>query len=155
MSDTNPPAEAASGSAVRLIFEFDGDDVRLVSQQRVDVAVTGFDLPVAPPPGHYVELRDATGDPLSRVPARAAFAASAEVFPEDHAEPITRIDVERPQGAFTVVVPAPEAAQQIAVVEVAQPPAPPAGAEELAASGGVPLETTSRDLATFPLELDG
>ena len=122
---TSPSAleEPGPGRPVRLIFEFDGDDVRHVSQQRVDVAVTGFDLAIGPP-GHYVETRDDAGDTLARVPARDAFAGSVEVFPEQPGEPITRVDVERRRGASTVVVPAPEPAQRVAVVRVA--PTPPA-----------------------------
>lgn len=108
--------------AIRLIFEFEDDDVRLVSQQRVDVAVTGFDISSRPKPGHYVELRDSEGGVVSRVPARAAFAASAEVFPEEPGEPITRVDVEHPSGAFTVLAPAPPTAQRVAVVRITPAP---------------------------------
>jgi hypothetical protein len=107
--------------AVRLIFEYDGDDVQLVAQQEVDVAVTGFDLSAAPAPGRYVEARGATDELLSRVPVREAFSTSAEVFPEEPGEPITRVDVDRPRGAFTVVVPAPQGADHVALVELRPP----------------------------------
>ena len=107
--------------AVRLIFEYDGDDVRLVSQQPVDVAVSGFDLAPAPAAGHFVELRTAANEPLNRVPVRGAFAASAEVFPEQHGDPITRVDVASPKGAFTVVVPAGPEAVRAALLQVVPP----------------------------------
>jgi hypothetical protein len=144
MSDTS--SSAAEPRSVRLIFEYDGDDVRLVSQQVVDVAVTGFDLPQPRAVGHYVELRGAEGDTLSAVPARNAMGRSAEVFPEQPGEPITRVDVERPQGAFTVVVPAPPGATTVAVVELA----PVLQAE--ADVTGAPPPVESQDLATFPFE---
>lgn len=158
MTEPTQPAETSPMRAVRLIFEYDGDDVRLVSQQSVDVAVTGFDLPPAAVPGNYVELRDAAGDTMTRVPARAAFASSAEVFPEEPGAPITRIDVEHPRGAFTVVVPAPAGAEQVAVVRVEAAAPPPEGEGEEGAPGAgpsaVPGGTESHDLATFALETD-
>lgn len=134
--------------AVRMIFEYEGDTIRLVSTQRVDVAVTGFDLPAetATPPGHYVQLRSADGVSLAQVAVRNGPTASAEVFPETAGEPIVRTDLERPRGAFTVVVPAAAGARQIAVVEVAHPPS----TEGLAPQAGV--ATTSTDLATFDLD---
>ncbi|MER7949149.1 hypothetical protein ABTY59_17350 [Streptomyces sp. NPDC096079] len=126
--------QASRPPATRLIFEYEGEAVRLVSQQPVDTVIRDFD---APGPGDFVvETRDGSGQPLGRVPARGAFLKSAEVFPEDHTEPIIRVDVE-PRGAFTVIVPAPPEAAQVAVVR-------------LAASGREGLQDV--DLATFPLE---
>lgn len=138
--------------AVRLIFEYEGDEVRLVSQQQVDMAVTGFDLARAQHPGVYVDARDADGRTLARVPARSAFAGSAEVFPEQPGEPIVRVDVPKPKGAFTVVVPAPQAAQQVAVVRVA-PAKPDAQVPPGGATTRVLGAAEATDLATFPLEL--
>jgi hypothetical protein len=135
--------------AVRLIFEYEGDEVRLVSQQRVDVAVPGFDIALAPHPGHFLEVRDSGNLPLSRVPLREAFPTSAEVFPEEHGEPIVRVELPERRGAFTVVVPAREAADRVALVEVRPP-----------ARGGVPLgaaaleEPEVVELASFQLEPD-
>ena len=105
------------GRSVRLVFEYEGDEVRLVLQQPVDVAVTGFDLARTNRPGSYVEVRDAGGAPLARVPVRNAPEAGMEVFPEDHSQPITRTDAPA-SGAFMVVVPAAEAAARVALVRV-------------------------------------
>lgn len=149
---TNGSSEPAPTRAVRLIFEYEGDAVRLVSQQQVDMAVTGFDLARAQHPGVYVDARDAAGRTLARVPAREAFAASAEVFPERPGEPIVRVDVAKPKGAFTVVVPAPQAAQQVAVVRVA-PAKPGAPIPPGAATSRVQGAPEATDLATFPLQL--
>jgi hypothetical protein len=101
--------------AIRLIFEVDGDEIRLIQQQPVDVAITGFDLPLEQGAGDFVEVRADDGRMISRVPLRAGMSSSVEVFPEDHSEPITRADLPGPR-AFTVVVPAPPAADHVAVV---------------------------------------
>jgi hypothetical protein len=133
--------------AVRLIFEYDGDQVRLVSQQPVDLLVTSFDpAQKEQQAGVYVDARDDAGTTLASVPAPAAFSASMEVFPERHDEPIVRTDVDRPRGAFTVVVPAPQAVSQVAVVRVA--PAAPAPGEVAA---GRPQET---EVAIFRLNIN-
>ena len=153
MSEASPPDRPA---AVRLIFEYEGDQVRLVAQQRVDVAVPGLDLDVSPipPPGHYVEARSATNEALSRVPIREAFSGSAEVFPEEPGSPITRVDVAEPRGAFTVVLPAPEAAEQVAVVRVTEPQ-PEARSVPGGATSPVPGQSEIVDIASFRLEATG
>ena len=137
--------------AVRLIFEYEGDDVRLVAQQPVDVAVSGFDLAEVPHPGHYVETRSAANEPLSRVPIREAFATSAEVFPEEPGGAITRVDVE-PKGAFTVVVPAGAAAAEIALLHVRPPSGPVERGPAARATTPSATEPEIVEVARFPLE---
>ena len=85
----------------------------------VDRPITGFDLARTERAGYYVDTRDGAGQTLARVPARGAFSTSAEVFPEQPGEPITRVEVAQPKGAFTVVVPAPSGADSRDVVRVA------------------------------------
>jgi hypothetical protein len=94
-----------------------------------------------------VEVRGAGGEGLSRVPIRAAFDDSVEVFPADHREPITRVPRTERTGAFTVVVPARPNAQRVAVIRVDAPPA----ADRLE-PGVAPPPPETVDLATFPLE---
>jgi hypothetical protein len=137
---------------VRLIFEYEGDQVRLVSQQSVDVAVTGFDIARTQQPGYYIDTRDAGGQTLARVPARGAFAGSVEVFPEQANQPITRVNVPVPQGAFTVVVPVPAGADHVSVVRVA-PPKPEAALPPGAATTAVPGGGEVNEIATFPLNV--
>ena len=115
MNDTSQPSPT---QAIRLIFEYDGDQVHLVSQQPVEMAITGFDIARSEHPGYYVDTRDAADRTLARVPARNAFSASTEVFPEKPGEPITRVDVVKPRGAFTVVIPAPGNADHVSLVQV-------------------------------------
>ena len=138
--------------AIRLIFEYEGDQVRLISQQPVDVAITGFDISRADRPGYYVDTRDSNGRTLARVPARDAFSRSTEVFPEQPGEPITRLEVEGARGAFTVVVPVPAGSDRVAVVRVtpAKPDAPLPGAR-----GTSPVAGSSevKELANFPLQI--
>jgi hypothetical protein len=150
MSDSGPDERPR---AVRLIFEYEGDHVRLVAQQRVDIAVTGFDVSPLSAPGHYVETRNADDRTLSRVPLRAGFDPSVEVFPEEPGGEIARVDVAEPRGALTVVVPAPEAADHVAIVRF-RPGEPEAAHLAERATGPVPGQGEVVEIASFPLEAD-
>lgn len=123
-------------AALRLIYEYEDGEVRLVSQQRVDVAVSGFDLGEAPTVDH-VEVRDAEGAALSRVTVRDALPDSLEVFGEP-GDAITRVPDTVRRGAFTVVVPAPTAAARV----VLQRPAPPEAAPPPGERGVEPAAPT-------------
>ena len=94
---TNDSSQSELMPAVRLIFEYEGDQVRLISQQSVEMAITGFDISSAEQSGYYVDTRDSQDATLARIPVRNAFSASLEVFPENRNEQITRIDVEMPK----------------------------------------------------------
>jgi hypothetical protein len=150
------PAQQPGPRAIRLIFEYEGDQVRLVSQQPVDVAVTGFDLSPERRPGHFVEVRGSADETLSRVRVPTELTASAEVFPERPGEPIVRVDLPEARGAFTVVVPAPEAASHVSLVRI-----PPATTEhpDLAhrvtnLSRELAAQPTAVEIARFPLRGD-
>lgn len=144
MTDQEPSTGAA---AVRLIFEYEGDTVRLVSQQPVDVDIPRF-APTEQPADHFVETRNDRGAMLARVPITSGFVQSTEVFPEDHSEQITRVDTEA-RGAFTVVVPAQDEAVRVAVMR--------AGRARLDVTrdrdvSPVPGESDDLELGDFPLE---
>lgn len=149
MNDTSQPAPTR---AIRLIFEYEGDQVHLVSQQSVEMAITGFDIARSEHAGYYVDTRDTAGRTLARVPARNAFSASTEVFPEKPGEPITRVDVVKPRGAFTVVIPAPGDADHVNLVQVmpGKPDVSPAGRATSLVEGG----TQVIEIARFPLQQD-
>jgi hypothetical protein len=119
MSVDSPPPPSG---AIRLIFEYEADRVRLVQRTPVDV-----DLPALPPTtggdgGVFVEVRDAGGRTLARVPAPHAMSSSLETFPERHDQPITRTDLPRATGAFTVVVPMSATADHVTLVRVGTSP---------------------------------
>lgn len=144
-------AQPGPAPAMRLIFEYDGDQVRLVSQQPVDVVVQATESATARIPGHYVDTRDENDHTLARVMARNAFAGSTEVFSPQAGEPIRRVEVARPQGAFTVVVPAPAGADHVTVVRVA-PGAPDTPMPEARTTSPVPGGPAETELARFPLQ---
>lgn len=145
MTDPSPPP---GPTAVRLIFEYEGDQVRLIHQQPVDVAISGFDLALGPVPGHHIEVRGPQEELFSRVPVRDAMTASREVFPENPQDPIVRVDLPEARGAFTVIVPVAPQADHVALVRIAP------GAGELAERATSPAPGASEvvELATFPLE---
>jgi hypothetical protein len=123
--------------ATRLIFEYDGDNVRLVSEQSVEVAAATIIQPAAEATGTFVDARDRSERTLARVTAPHAFTTSVEVFPEAPGQPITRTDVAQPKGAFTVVVPTPDETDHATIVSVAR------------ARGAA--SATASDLVSFPL----
>jgi hypothetical protein len=144
---TQDAAQPMPTLAIRLIFEYEGDDVRLISQQPVDMVVTGFDITQTQRPGYYVEARNSAGQTLARVPARNAMAGSAEVFPESPGQPISRVDVPKPRGAFTVVVPAPDGADHVSFVRVT----PVSAQAQVSAAVAGPVTTEVTEIAQFPL----
>lgn len=137
---------------MRLIFEYDGDDFRLVMQQPVDLPATDVAASAAQQAGYFVDTRDASGRTLARVAARGAFPDSVEVFPERQGEPMTRMPVDRPRGAFTIIVPVPQDADHVRVVQVT----PPQGdaTQFTARSTAQPAAAAQeRELARFPLQI--
>lgn len=141
---SNHTSQTAPTRAARLIFEYDGVQVSLVSQQVVDLAVTGLDLTRAQHPGIYVEVRDSAGRTLARVPARNAFSGSVEIFPENASEAIVRMDVAKAKGAFTVVVPVPAEANQVTVVRLATAPQEQLPAKKIIPAGSLRVTKSSR-----------
>ena len=140
-----PPPERA----VRLVFEHDGDTVRLVAELPVEGAPAQSDAGGAPARGHYVELHASDGALLSRVAVPQAFPDTVEVFPETAGDPILRVPAER-TGTFTTVVGIPQAAARVAVVRVSESPdaAGPAGPLPGAAA---PRAVETTELASFDL----
>jgi hypothetical protein len=141
--------------AIRLIFEVDGDKITLLSQQPVDMAITGSDLAQQATAGTFVDARDANNRTLARVHARGAVQNSAEVFPEKHGDPILHVPVAKATGAFTVVIPAPKAAARVAVVRL--DPGTPVTTRASTASASGAREATApalqlTELASFDLQ---
>lgn len=136
----NTGTAPASSPAIRLIFEFDGDRVRVVQQTPVDMAAAALPLSSPDQPGVFVDVRDASSRTLARVNAPNALSSSIEAFPEGHDQQFSRSDVAKPSGAFTVIVPMPAGADHVTIVRVAT-------------NGGGASTTGLRtiDLVSFPL----
>jgi hypothetical protein len=112
--DSAPPPSGA----IRLIFEHDGDRVRIVQQAPVDIAPSSLPVTTGEGLGVFVDVRDADNRTLARVPAPHALSSSLEIFPERHDQPIVRTDAPRATGAFTVVVPVIAGADHVTIVRV-------------------------------------
>lgn len=133
--DSLPPPSGA----MRLIFEYDADRVRLVQRTPVDLDLSALPATTVADAGVFIEVRDAGGRTIARVPAPYAMTSSLETFPERHDQPITRTDDPRATGAFTVVVPMTATADHVTLVRVGD------GGD---ARSGKPRAT---DLVTFSL----
>lgn len=64
---SNESNQTATPRAARLLFEYEGERVSLVSQQVVDMVVTGFDIARAHHAGVYVDAHDDGGRRRRRV----------------------------------------------------------------------------------------
>jgi hypothetical protein len=122
---TGPPAQRQGRGAIRLIFEYDGDEVRLVSRQRVDMFVPPTDEleGYEGRQGVWVEIRGADGSTLHRRVLHDPVRRDVEVFSEDPAQSIMRSPVERPAGTFFVIVPDLAGADHLALMN--SRPGPP------------------------------
>lgn len=114
----NAPGEDPPRRAIRLVFEYEGDDVRLVSQARIDKALplTDQSADAASFRGTWSEVRDHDGATLDRRVLVDPMPRDAEVFPERLGEEISREPLDRPSGVFTLLVPELESADHVAVL---------------------------------------
>jgi hypothetical protein len=119
--------------AVRLIFLFDADDIRLLSRHPVDVVVPPADAAkTSDRSGFWVELRTQAEDVLYRRVMTDPAHIDPEVFADGGSGP-GRVPDRPPVGAFTVLVPNEEAASHVVLMQ-----APPA-----------------REIARFPIHDPG
>jgi hypothetical protein len=143
MAGENQAARARSSrrpSAVRLIFSYEGNDIKLESRQRVNMVTPPGEPPESGPQeqsGFLVEVRDRAGRALRRQFLHDPIRYDAEVFSDDPEQSVARIPVERPSGVFVVVVPEMEDADYVALIGT-----PP---EQRAARGA------AREIARFSL----
>ena len=102
------PQPGQPGPVRRLTFEYDGDQIRLVSEQHVRMI-----MPPSPPPeqsdalgGFEVLLRDQQDQPVLRFSRTNPIRHDAEVFsPPGADQSIARVPVDRPRGSFVLLVP--------------------------------------------------
>jgi hypothetical protein len=93
--------------SVRLIFEYDGDQIRLIKQQEVDMAPPPGDAKsfLAQESGFWLEVRNVGMQVLHRQIMRDPIATHPEVFSDGGGKTIARSNEPSRKGAFTVVVP--------------------------------------------------
>jgi hypothetical protein len=114
------PGSGQTARSVRLIFSYEGDDVRLESRQPVEMLappsdpVEGYESET----GFWTEVRDAQGSVLHRKVMHDPVRRDAEVFSPDPERSITRVPLERPHGAFAVLVPLVPEADHVALMGV-------------------------------------
>ena len=98
---------AAGNAALRLTFRVDGDEIELIDQERVAMAVLpSEDLDqVGPRSGFWHELQDQDGTPLYRRTMGDPLPRQVEVPTGSPEQPLSWREVERPVAVFSVVVP--------------------------------------------------
>lgn len=112
------PNEHPTAQSLRLIFSYEGEELRLESRQPITMA--------APPSqriesgqnrtGFWTEVRDARGSVLHQRAIHNPVRRFVEVFSPDPEQPISYVPVQQPQGAFAVVVPTLPGADHVTVM---------------------------------------
>lgn len=100
-------ASASSTNAMRLTFSYSGDDVKLISQQSVDMVVPPSD-PVKgfnKHKGFWAELKNKKDKTLFRRVMHNPTRNDAEIFSDDPERGISRAPAPKRKGVFVVVVP--------------------------------------------------
>jgi hypothetical protein len=103
--------------ALRLTFTYEGSEIRLVSQQSVEMTL---------PPSHDLQgyeghsgfwyvLQDAQGQPLYRRTTQNPMKHDVEVFSNEPATSIARQNIDQPKGSFVLLVPAIAGTQTVAL----------------------------------------
>lgn len=97
---------AKSPKAVRLTFSYEGDKVKLLSQQPVEMTVPPSDaLGYGGQKGFWAELKSEKDQTLYRHVMHNPTRNDAEIFSPDPAQGISREPAPKRKGVFTVVVP--------------------------------------------------
>jgi hypothetical protein len=106
---------AESNKAMRLTFSYDGDDVKLLSQQRTEMIVPASDAVkgYGTHKGFWAELRSGSDKILYRTVMHNPTKNDAEVFPESPGEVISRVPAPKRKGVFTVLLPDTDKGQQV------------------------------------------
>ena len=118
--DDEQMAQQPALGSVRLIFEYDGNKVRMVSQQDVDVE---------PPPsrpqisaqehtGFWVEVRDPKLQVLHRQVLSDPIMTHPEIFSNEPGRTIARSEKPVRKGAFTVLIPRLPDSDHLALIRV-------------------------------------
>jgi hypothetical protein len=110
-----PKTAAESSKAMRLTFAYDGDDVKLLSQQRTEMIVPSTDAlkGYGTHKGFWAELRSGSDKTLYRTVMHNPTKNDAEVFPGTPNEGISRVPAPKRKGVFVVVVPDTEKGEEV------------------------------------------
>ena len=142
---TTAVESSAVPKAVRLTFSYQGDQVKLISQQPVEMTVPPSD-PVKgyeQQKGFWAEVKSDQDKTLFRRVLHNPTRNDAEVFTDDPEQSISRAPAPKRKGVFTVVVPKTDQGQDVTLSRSAgQPDVEPEGAPK----GKMAL----RSLATGP-----
>ena len=101
--------------AMRLTFSYDGDDVKLISQQRAEMMVPPSDplKGYRKHKGFWAELKNERNKTLYRHVMHNPTRNDAEVFPETPGQTISREPAPKRKGVFVVVVPDVEKGEEV------------------------------------------
>jgi hypothetical protein len=105
--DNQPSASHAAAKCIRLIFEYEGDKIRLIRRQEVDLQPPPS-VPQAPSDreiGFWLEVRDSELHVMHRQRMHDPVEMHPEVFSSEPGQTIARAKAPAQKGAFTVVVP--------------------------------------------------
>jgi hypothetical protein len=95
-----------SNKAMRLTFSYDGNNVKLLTQQRIEMNVPSSDvLKGYGQKGFWAELKSGSDKTLYRSVMHNPTKNDAEVFPETPGGEISRQPAPKRKGVFVVVVP--------------------------------------------------
>jgi hypothetical protein len=95
-----------SKKAMRLTFSYDGNKVKLLSQQRIEMIVPSSDaLKGHRQKGFWAELKSGSDKTLYRTVMHNPTKNDAEVFPETPGGEISRQPAPKRKGVFVVLVP--------------------------------------------------
>lgn len=140
-SKPQPAESSAAPNAMRLTFSYTGDEVKLVSQQAVNMVVPPTD-PVKNfkrQKGFWAELKSEKDKTLYRQVLHNPTRNDAEVFSDDPYQSISREPAPERKGVFVVVVPKVATAAEVALSRSPDPrPKPKLGV------------ASARSLATAP-----
>ena len=103
---------------VRLIFQYEGQEVRLLSRQRVDMMPPPSD-PVTEyedEQGFWIEVRDKSEGVLHRQVMQDPIRGDVEAFSDEPGMSVERVPVSEARGTFAVLVPDMEAADHLALM---------------------------------------
>lgn len=109
-----PKPAPESNKAMRLTFSYDGNKIKLLSQQRVEMTATPSDeLKGYGQKGFWAELKSGTDKTLYRTVLHNPTKNDAEVFPESPGGEISREPAPKRKGVFVVVVPETDKGEEV------------------------------------------